>query len=160
MAIVQNKIIDIAPKRPFVKEPALLAVSRQVRSEAMSLWYAEHEFRIMGSNPAVKFLRSRDDQQLRSIRVLSINSEKSEKMKKEPRAWLTHLQSKTQTLMREFEERGLRESALRFLVWHQEALGWISGDQVHEALVSGDPDKGKRIRGGVRKGQKVAGRKE
>lgn len=153
MVIVQDKVIDIAPERPFVKEPALLAVNRQVRSEAMSLWYAEHDFRIMGSNPAVKFLRSRDDQQLRSIRALYFSSEKSDKMKREPRAWLTHLQSKTETLMREFEERGLRKSALRFQVWHQEALGWISGDRVQDAWVSGDPDKGERIRDGPRKDQ-------
>lgn len=157
LAIVQQQPIDVAPIRPFLKEPALLAVNRQVRSETMSVWYAEHAFQIMGSVPAVKFLRSRADQQLRSLRSVRITSEKSEMMRKAPRAWIEHLRKRIESLMWEFEERGLRKSALKFQLMEEGQLSWYSADSVEIAGVTGPPDKGKKIRGGPRKGMTVPG---
>lgn len=158
MVVVQDCMIPVAPHRPFLNEPALLAVSRQVRSETMSIWYAEHDFLVDGSSPAVKFLRSRNHQQLRSIRSLCISSESSHLMKKQPRLWLDHLRKKTDTLMREFEGRGFRKKALRFQVMSFGELHWIDGETMQVCEVSGRRDQGKRIRGGPRKEMKVPGR--
>lgn len=157
MLVLQQPAISVSPFRPFVKEPALLAVNRQIRSEAMSIWYAEHDFQIDGSSPAVKFLRSRNDQQLRSMRSLCISSEKSKDMRDAPRTWAEHSRKKLETLMREFEPRGLRRKALKFQVIKEDAITWIDGIELQGHEVDGRPDKGKTIRGGPRKGQLVAG---
>lgn len=157
MAIVQDAPIPIAPMRPFLREPALLAVSEQIRSETMSIWYAENVFEMMGSSPAMRFLRSRTDQQLRSIRSLCITSEKSDVMKQTPRSWLQHLQQKTVTLMREFGSRGFRVWALKFQVISDGELKWMDGQDLQVAGVTGSPDKRKWIHGGPQKGQKVPG---
>lgn len=157
LVVVKDTLIPINPTRPFLKEDALLAVNRQVRSETMSIWYAENEFIIDGSSPAVKFLRSRNDQQLRSIRSLCISSEKSPQMKEAPRAWLDHLRKKVDTIMREFESRGLRTKALRFQILSSGELKWVDGETMQVVEVRGQADKDKRIRAGPRKGQKVPG---
>lgn len=158
MLLVQPKAIAVSPTRPFVKEPALLAVNRQIRSETMSIWYAENSFLIDGSSPAVKFLRSRDDQQLRSLRSVHISSEKSKQMKEAPRAWSEHLQKKVETIMREFEERGFRRFALQFQFLDYGELVWVNGDQLQSLTISGLPDIGKKIKSGPRKGEYVDGR--
>ena len=158
LLLVQPKAIEVSPIRPFVKEPALLAVSRQVRSETMSIWYAENSFLINGSSPAVKFLRSRNDQQLRSLRSVKMTSEKSKQMKEAPRAWAEHLQKKVETMMREFEGRGLRRFALEFQFLHCGELVWVDGDQLRNVTITGFPDRGKEIKSGPRKGERVDGR--
>lgn len=157
MVIVQEPLIKVSPIRPFVKEPALLAVNRQIRSEAMSIWYADNDFEVMGSSPAIKFLRSRNDEQVRSMRSLCITTEKSDLMGSQPRAWVEYLRKKVETVMRESEPRGLRRKALKFQVVVGGEMRWMDGDELQDYDVDGPADKGKKIRAGPRKGEKVPG---
>lgn len=93
---------------PYVAEPALLAVNRQVRCETLGLFYSENSFFIEGSSMANKFLRSLDEERLQALRSLRIGTS----IQQPTKAIIARLQH----LFRAFKSTGLHRSTLKMEV--------------------------------------------
>lgn len=104
--ILSSQIVMLSNSSPRIFEPAILAANRQVRSETISLFYADNTFAISGSSPANKLLRNMSDQKLRALRALRIITSQA----------MSHgyIQTRIEQFNREFMPRGLDRLAIMF----------------------------------------------
>jgi hypothetical protein len=120
LALDEPGPIRIRTTLPYLLEPALLATNRQVRSEAVGIWYGETVFEIEGSSPAVKFLRATTDDKLRALRCLRI-------MTISDTAWTAdYIETRIKQLLREFQPRGLDRQTMRFMMTTPTGLDWVN----------------------------------
>jgi hypothetical protein len=70
--LVRKGVVEIKTVAPYVLEPALLAVNRQIRSEALTIFYGENTFQIAGSTLITKFLRTAGEEKIRALRDVKI----------------------------------------------------------------------------------------
>ena len=120
LALDEPGPIRIRTTLPYLLEPALLATNRQVRSEAMGIWYGETVFEIEGSSPAVKFLRAATDDKLLALRCLHITTLSDV-------AWTAkYIEDRIKQLLREFQPRGLDRQTLRFMMTTPTGLDWVN----------------------------------
>ena len=122
--------VQVSHAEPYVREPGVLAVSRQIRSETLPIWYGENVFHINGSSPAVKFLRSRYDDQLRNLRTLHVDSVNY--------LGLQYAQDRIKQLLKEFGRRGLSRSAIRYRVPPSTGSVWAGLERLAEIESAGD----------------------
>lgn len=118
LALIEDAPVRVLTTRPYLLEPALLAIGKQVRSEALGLWYGENVFEIDGSSPAVKFLRATSDYKLRALRCLRISTTFV------PAA--DYIRTRTEQLLREFQPRGLNRQAIHFMLTVEGELEWVN----------------------------------
>jgi hypothetical protein len=120
VALDERGPIRIRTTLPYLLEPALLATNRQVRSEAVGIWYGENVFEIDGSSPAVRFLRAATDEKLRALRSLHILTTPS------PVTTAKYIEDRIKQLLREFQPRGLDRQAMRFEMDTPSGLDWVN----------------------------------
>ena len=125
-ALVERIPIDVNHSRPYLREPAMLFVSRQVRPEALSVWYGENKFLIEGSSPAVKFLRSLAPLKLRCLRNVLVSVTNIS-----PASYARERISK---MMHEFGRGGMRRQAIHFEVNAVGYLEWMNLDQLEDLV--------------------------
>ena len=121
-AIPCQQLIAVNHTQPYLLEPNLLAVNRQVRSETLPFFYGENDFQIQGSSPAVKFLRSLSTQKTRSLRSLQIKCEI-------PRP-VEEGRERIRKLNQDFRANGLHKQAVRFQVNAGGLLVWANLDEL------------------------------
>lgn len=124
--LIKNYPIEVRPTQPYLKEPALSAVNKQVRFEALAIWYGVNIFEIRGSSPAVKFLRSLPDEKLRLLRTLHITTETL--------MTTDYARERTKQLMREFGPRGLPKRAIQFDVGSGLQVLWADLEEVKRLM--------------------------
>lgn len=95
-------------------EPALLAVNRQIRMEAMSVFYGDNVFRCSRPDTARSFLRELNECQIKRLRKLEILFGPSS-----PR-----IQADLHQLGSEFSGRGLRKEAVWMRVPFRHGSPW------------------------------------
>lgn len=108
LALVQDTRIMVSTSLPYLKEPALLAVNRQMRSETLPVWYSENVFQINGSSPSVKFLRSLGSERLQLLKTLRISTGEQLRM--------DYAEERIRQLIRAFGSDGLAKETIRFTV--------------------------------------------
>ena len=125
-------MILLRQSQPYLKEPALLAVNHALRSETLPIWYGVNDFRVQGSSPAVKFLRSLSEQKLRSLTSLQIYCDVVPTVE--------YARDRIRKLNRDFDlnGRGLRRQALRFQV--STAGGELVWANLHKLKMLEDAD--------------------
>lgn len=116
--------VEIAIHRPYVTEPALLAVNRQIRSETVSIFYGENIFRIKGSVIIVHFLRTADEDVVRSLRYVQIKTGELQKR--------NAAMGRIRQLLREFKSRGLRKSAIHYEAEVEGETEWVNLKELEE----------------------------
>lgn len=104
--ILSSEVIMLGNSTPHIPEPAILAVNRQVRSETLSLFYADNTFAISGSSPANKLLRNMSDEKLRALGSLRIIT--GQPMSHE------YIQTRIEQFNRDFKPRGLSRLTMMF----------------------------------------------
>ncbi len=60
-------VVAINSTVPYVREPAILAVNRQMRLEGLLMFYGENTFQIDGSVLITKFLRTAREEKIRAL---------------------------------------------------------------------------------------------
>ena len=128
-ALPMSLTISVRNVQPYVLEPALCAVSHQVRSESLTMFYGDNIFEVKGSSPAVKFLRSMSDQQLRSLRTLHISCDVLRP--------IGEAQERIKHHLLEFGGRGLRRQAIRFCVIDGEERVWANLEKLKRIAEDG-----------------------
>lgn len=118
LAIVEPVTLNIRSVHPYLLEPGLLATNRQVRSEALGIWYSGNAFEIDGSSPAVKFLRATSDDKLRALRCFRIFTTFL------PAAG--YIDTRINQLLREFQPRGLDKQTIHFMVSVTDGFEWVN----------------------------------
>jgi hypothetical protein len=137
-----NNIVTISHSRPHVEEPALLAVNRQLRSEGLSVFYGCNVFQINGSTFVGKFLRTAEDEILRSLSIIEILCAYTISLNAtfmltlitcatadEPRP-IGEAQDRLRKIWNDFKGRGLKKSVLRFEVSKGSQRVWANLDQI------------------------------
>lgn len=117
LALVKDTPITVSTSLPYLKEPALLAVNQQMRSETLPIWYSENTFQINGSSPAVKLLRSLSAEKLRLLKALRINTGESMRM--------DYAEDRIKQLIRAFGSNGLSKQTVRFTTARWPSV-WLS----------------------------------
>lgn len=118
LALIEDEPVKVRTVEPYLLEPGLLAANKQVRSEALGLWYGENDFEIDGSSPAVKFLRSTSDGKLRALRCLRILTDliPSE----------DYIKTRIEQLLREFQPHGLDRQTIHFMMNVADEDEWVN----------------------------------
>ena len=118
LALVEDRPLRVRTVHPYLLEPGLLATNKQVRSEALGIWYGENLFEIDGSSPAVKFLRATSDDKLRTLQCLRILTSLV------PAG--DYIKTRIEQLLREFQPRGLRRQAIHLMMSVPDGFEWVN----------------------------------
>ena len=124
-----SRKIQVSLNKPFVREPALLAISHQIRAEAFAIWYGENLFFVNGSSPAVRFMRALSDDHLRCIRSVYIEVTA-------PRS-VDDSKDRIRGLMREFEPRGLSRQAIHFEIMRNNSFEFANLERLKRLAKEG-----------------------
>ncbi|KAK3714999.1 hypothetical protein LTR37_007489 [Vermiconidia calcicola] len=116
LVVVQDDQIELPLLPPYVRQPKLLGVNRQIRAEALSIYYGENVFQIQGSTSAAQFMRSVSEEGLRALRSLQIYCPVVLTVK--------DAMARSQQLFGRYKERGLRRQTLKLQVNTGDELGW------------------------------------
>lgn len=122
--VTPAKLVRIETTRPFVLEPKVLLINRQIYSEALTVFYGESTFQIEGSTQITKFLRFAGEEKLRALRNVQITCAAPLK--------LPDAIARLEQIMREFGRRGLRRDAIHFEVEIDRERMWRNLDQLEK----------------------------
>ncbi|KAK3691795.1 hypothetical protein LTR37_018394 [Vermiconidia calcicola] len=135
LVVVQDYQIELPLLPPYVRQPKLLGVNRQIRAEALSIYYGENVFQIQGSTSAAQFMRSVPEEGLRALRSLQIYCPVVLSVK--------DARNRLLQLFGRYKERGLRRQTLKLEIDTDDGHIWVDLRQLKRLEEELKPENGK-----------------
>lgn len=116
-ALVTSKAVDLLKDKPYIKEPALLQINRQIRSEGLPVFYGANRFASLDLESTLCFMLSFPRQKLMLLRFLLIISREDLELRLNPKY--------RKDTIRNIKSKARGDKLAYLLLLHQHLMKWM-----------------------------------